>query len=132
MSAKKITALPGKKPLHNPALPKVSITFDGKEFVLEYDFNAIAVAEEQTGINMFTTFDFQRLSATSFRAMLFASLIHNHPEITLEEVGTFITAKNLAEITIKMVEAWHGSRPEIVKEAEGNADAEAVSDTQSN
>jgi hypothetical protein len=126
MSSKKIAAVPGKKPLHNPALPRVPITFNDKEYTLEYDFNAIAVAEEQSGINMFTTFDFQRLSTSNFRAMLFASLLKNHPEVTLEEAGSFIRAQNLAEITIKMVEAWHGSRPEVVKEAEGNAIAEEV------
>lgn len=123
MSAKKITALPGKKPLHNPALPKVSITLNDKEYVLEYDFNAICVAEELTGLNMFGSFDFQRLSTVSFRAMLFATLLHNHPEITLEECGSFIQGKTLAEITVKMVEAWHGSRPEV-EEAKGNAEAE--------
>jgi hypothetical protein len=56
--------------------------------------------------------------------MLFASLLKNHPKITLEEVGPLVTAHTLADITIKMVEAWHGSRPEIVKSDEGNAEAE--------
>jgi hypothetical protein len=132
MSSKKITALPGKKPLHNPALPKVSITLNGNDYVMEYDFNAICTAEELTGINMFGSFDFQRLSTVSFRAMLFATLLHNHPDMTLEQVGPLITAKSLPEITIKMVEAWHGSRPEVVEEAKGNAEAEEVSDPQSN
>jgi hypothetical protein len=130
MSSKKFA-----KPAQNPALPTVAITFNDKEYRLCFDFNAIALAEEATGLNMFSSFDFTHLSATKFRAMLFASLKHNHPDITLEEAGAFVTSKNLAEITVKMVEAWHGSRPEV-KEAEGNVEAEAedgdVIDTQSN
>lgn len=116
MSSKKVSTPISTKPVINPALPKVSITLNGKDFTLQYDFNAIARAEELIGINLFGTFDFTQLSVTKFRAMLFSSLLKNHPEITLEECGDLITAHTLAEITIKMVEAWHGSRPEVVKD----------------
>jgi hypothetical protein len=135
MASKNTTSIASAKPKQNPALPRVSITLDGDEYYLQFSFNAIAVAEQLTGINLFGSFDFTQLSATKFRAMLFASLLHNHPKMTIEKAGSFITAFTLADITVKMVEAWHGSRPEV-KEAEGNVEAEAedgdVIDTQSN
>ena len=131
MSSKKTTSIASSKPKQNPALPRVPITLNGEEFVLQYDFNAIAVAEELTGLNLFSTFDFTHLSVTKFRAMLFATLLHNHPNMTLEKAGSFVNAFTLADITVKMVEAWHASRPEV-KEAEGNVGAEDEVDTQSN
>lgn len=123
MSSKKSLSVAGK-PGQDPALPRVPITLNGKKLHLVYDFNAIARAEELTGLNLFSTFDFSHLSVTKFRAMLFASLLKENPEITIEECGDFITAKTLADITIKMVEAWHGSRPEVKEEA-GNDEAGA-------
>jgi hypothetical protein len=120
--SKKTTAI-SAVPTVNPALPKVPITLNGKQYRLVFDFNAIARVEELTGMNLFGSFDFTNLNASKFRAMLYASLLKENPAITLDEAGELINAKNLAEITIKMVEAWHGSRPEIVKDESGNADA---------
>lgn len=119
--AKTVRTFP--KPKGNPLLPKVPLTVGDETYTLAYDFNAIAQAEELTGLNLFTSFDFQRLSVVKFRAMLFASLLKYHPKITLEQAGDLITSKNLAEITIAMVEAWHGSRPDITEGAPGNAEA---------
>lgn len=127
MSSKKSNLVAGK-PGQDPTLPRVPITLNGNEYHLVYDFNAIARAEELSGLNLFGSFDFSRLTATKFRAMLFASLLKENSKITLEECGLFITARNLADITIKMVEAWHGSRPELVEE--GNAQAEGVSEAE--
>jgi hypothetical protein len=124
MSSHKPSLVAGK-PGKDPVLPKVPITLGGKERHLIYDFNALAVAEQMTGMNLFTSFDFTNLSASRFRAMLFASLLVDSPDITLEECGQFITVHSLPEITIKMVEAWHGSRPEV-KEAEAEAELEDV------
>lgn len=123
MPSNKIASLV-KTPTHNPALPRVSITLNSIEYQLEYDFNAIATAEELTGINLFSSFDFTHLTATKFRAMLYASLLKNHPKMTLDDAGKLITAHTVADITIKMVEAWYGSRPEVTED-EGNAEAEA-------
>jgi hypothetical protein len=123
MSSKKPALVAGSKPTHNPALPKVAITLNEAQYYLEFDFNAIAVAEEATGLNLFGTFDFTNLSVIKYRAMLFASLLKNHPKMTLERAGSFVTIHTLPEITLKLVEAWHGSRPEV-KEAEGNVVAE--------
>lgn len=127
MSSKKPSLVAGK-PGKDPVLPKVPITLDGKERHLIFDFNALAVAEHMTGMNLFTSFDFTNLSASRFRAMLFASLLAENPDITLEECGSFITVHSLPDITVKMVEAWHGSRPEVVKEEKGNAEAEVEED----
>lgn len=113
------------KPKGNPLLPKVPLKVGDEEYTLAYDFNAIAKAEELTGLNLFTSFSFQQLSVTKFRAMLFASLLKYQPKITVEQVGSLITAQNLAEITIKMVEAWHASRPDVTDQ--GNAEAEEAS-----
>ena len=124
MASKKIASIVSSLPSHNPALPRVTVNLNGNDYVLEYDFNAIAVAEELTGLNLFSTFDFKGLNVVKFRAMLFASLLKNHPKITLQEAGSFVTAYTLGAITLGLVEAWTGSRPEV-KEDEGNEEAGA-------
>jgi hypothetical protein len=129
MSTSNLTSIASAQPVHNPALPRVPITFDGVEYHLEYSFNAIAIAEEKVGINLFGAFDFTQLTVTKFRAMLFSSLVKNHPDMTLERAGDFIRASNLADITVAMIKAWHGSMPEVVTvkddATEGNENTES-------
>lgn len=106
------------------------MTVDDKTYTLEYDFNAIARAEELTGLNLFSSFDFTHLSVVKFRAMLFASLLKNHPKITLDDAGNLVTVHTLPALVVKLVEAWNGSRPEV-EEAKGNGEAEVEESAQS-
>lgn len=131
MAKSKPTVISKSSAVKNGALPRVPVIVEGHEYFLEYDFNAIAKAEEMTGLNLFSSFDFTHLSVTKFRAMLYASLLKAQPDITVEEAGHLVTYKTLAMLTIKMVEAWHGSRPEV-KEDEGNAQAEGIEETSQN
>ena len=126
-SVSNLTSIASAQPVHNPALPRVPITFDKVEYYLEFDFNAFCIAEEKTGINMFGTLDFTHLSSTKLRAMLFASLVKNHPDMTLERAGSFIVISNLPEITVAIIKAWTGSMPEQTKDdvTEGNETPES-------
>lgn len=67
---------------------------------LRFDLNAMAAYEDATGKSAFAIGD--NISATSIRALLWASLIHDDKTLTLEQVGSLIHTGNMTEITSKI------------------------------
>lgn len=67
---------------------------------LRFDLNAMAAYEDATGKSAFAIGD--NISATSIRALLWASLIHEDKTLTLEQVGSLIHTGNMTEITSKI------------------------------
>lgn len=106
-----------KKALTLPTLPQVSIELNGQKYGLCFDFNALAHAESATGLNMLQALDFQGLSATTFRALLFASMLKLQPEITLEQVGNLIQYGTLPELYKAVARAYTESQPEPEQES---------------
>lgn len=96
------------KPGFDPTLPAVTLKIDGVEYHPVFDFNAIALVEQQTGINLLKSI-VQDISAVHLRALLWASLLREHPEMTIEQTGELITMYNLAEVHSAMIAAWFGS-----------------------
>lgn len=99
-------------PVQDPTLPKVDVTVGGKKYFLCFDFNALAVAEDATGLNLLRSLDFQNLSAKTFRALLFAALLRQQPDMTLEAAGSLITASSAPKLTEALVRAYMESNPE--------------------
>jgi hypothetical protein len=115
MATKKIhsvAGIPGK----DPTLPKVPLELNGHTYFLTFDFNAIAVAEEKTGMNLLGSLDLQNLTVRQYRALLYSTMLKETPEITLEEVGNLVTLASIPAITLALIHAWTGSQPEVVKE----------------
>ena len=96
------------RPGHDPTLPDVEIVFGDKTYHLAYDFNAIVMAEKATGVNLLSSV-VGKIDATSLRGLLFAALLKDEPDLTLEEVGSFIRPNNIATIRQAIVTAWFGS-----------------------
>lgn len=84
---------------------------------LKADLNALVMIEERTGLNMFTD-ALEIKSARHVRAFLWALLRHEDPDLTEEQVGSFITAENLNEISGAITRAFGAGMPEP-SEAEG-------------
>ena len=107
----------------NPAKPGVAITLDKPRRVL-FDLNALAALEEQTGKNMlsaegwaqFQQFDDKGeplpITATAARLVLWAGLLHEDPELTVQDVGKLIREDNLAAIETVIAAATTASLPE--------------------
>ena len=93
-------------------VPKVEVAVNGTTYTLAFDFNALARAEELTKLNLLRALDFQSLSASTFRALLFASLLRFHPELTLEGTGSLINSKTAPELMSAVVKAWVNATPE--------------------
>jgi len=109
-SRKSVAGIPGK----DPTLPNVPLELNGKVYHLAFSFNAMAKVEELTGLKLLNAIEFNDLSVTQYRALLFSALLTENPDITLEEVGNLINLKTLAPITVALVHAWTGSQPEVV------------------
>ena len=131
MASKKVTPIavagvPGK----DKTLPNVPLTIDGVTRHLCFDFNAIAVAEELTGLNLLQSLDLQNLSAVKYRALLYSTLLKENPKITIEEVGGMINLSTLPAITVALVHAWTGSQPEVITDKDDKANPDEPLETE--
>lgn len=92
----------------DPTLPNVELVIGGKTLKLCYDFNAVVKAEEQTGLNLLSAV-VGNIDARSLRGLLWASVIREHPALTIEEVGKLIRPTSIATIRQAITSAWFGS-----------------------
>jgi hypothetical protein len=122
---KKTTSVSGTPGL-DPALPNVTLILGGVERHLCFDFNAIVLAEKATGVNLLHAI-VQDINATNLRGLLWASLLKENPELTVEEVGSWITMRNSSTIYQALITAWFGSvaEPELTDDPEGKQKAQA-------
>jgi len=104
----------------------VTVTLDGKEYTLAYPVNAAILYEEKTGDNLFLSGNWHKIapgeSPLRFRACLWAGLQTNHPELTIDQVGTMADFSNAHELVEKIAEALTSYFPKK-KEASPNDDA---------
>lgn len=88
--------------------PTVAIELD-KTRHLKLDLNAMAAFEEAAGQSMFTLKE--NMSARHLRALLWAALLHEDRELTLEQVGAMIHASNMEYIGGKIKDVFENSMP---------------------
>lgn len=96
----------------DPTLPKVTAEVNGVKYSLCFDFGAICIAEEATGLNLLRALDFQNLSAGTFRALLYAALLKAQPETTLESAGALINLKTAPLLMSALGKAYTDSQAE--------------------
>lgn len=111
------------KPGLDPTLPNVTLVLNGDEYQLCYDHNAIVQAEKATGINLLFAAATSP-TATTIRGLLWSALLRDNPELTIDEVGSWITPRNIVTINAALKAAWYGSIPEPDGEA-GEVPAQA-------
>lgn len=80
--------------MHNPLTGKVTVEVEGRKWTLGLDFNAMCSFEEKTGKNSFeivSQFESGKISATDIRALMWAMLVGDHPDVTLQEAGNVLS-----------------------------------------
>jgi hypothetical protein len=99
----------------NPVQPSVTLTVPDPvkggeiDFELVFDFEAIAHAEDVTGLSLLTGMTrkiVEHPTISLVRAMLFAALLATEPKITLSEASAFVTRKTFKLIWAKVLDAW--------------------------
>lgn len=81
----------------------VDIVLDKKRR-LKFNMNALTELEDVLGIPI-TGLSSQKVGMKELRAMLWAGLLHEEPELTLREAGDLMEVENLNEISTKITEA---------------------------
>ena len=112
--------------MNHPEKPSVKLKLAGTEYTLVYDFDAIAEAEEILDRPLITGLrgrDIATPTISLVRAMFFATAHATHPELTFEQVKALVTRKTLADIWVKVLEAWQLAQPDA-DEASDTADPE--------
>lgn len=94
-----------------PTIKTVKIELD-RERALRFDFNALSLFEETTGLNSLDATIWGSLNAKNLRAMLWSALKHEDPGLTQEQVGEMIHTGNIAYVTERITEAYKSSTPD--------------------
>ncbi|MDE1161927.1 MAG: hypothetical protein PW792_08265 [Acidobacteriaceae bacterium] len=102
---------------HNPLLPSVYLDIAGKKRKLLFDFNTVIRVDELTGLNLLRAV-VSEVEAKNVRALLYASLLHDDPDLTLEEVGSWITIRNMSSVQTAIRTAWFASVEDLEAEDE--------------
>lgn len=103
----------------NKANAKVPIILDKPRHLL-YDLNALAAFEEATGKSFLGGMSLEALTTKDLRALIWAGLLHEEPELTLQYVGSIVHAGNLADIDRQIGIAMGLAMPDA-KEGDGDA-----------
>jgi len=96
------------------ARPDIAIEIGGKLRKLRMDLNAMAEFEEATGQSLFgvNITEINKMGAKALRALIWACLLHEDENLTLKEVGGWITIDNLGEIADQILAAFEAAVPE--------------------
>ena len=94
--------------------PSIPITLGGKTRHLRYTFNALCKLEQELGIPMSEIIEMAAgsVSLTKFRAMIWAGLLDEDTNLTVEDVGGWMEESSLDEIAIKFGEAFEMVSPD--------------------
>lgn len=84
----------------------VTIMLD-KERTLKFDLNTLIDVEDKLGFSLAELED--KVTIKVLRTLLHAGLVHEDPELTEQQVGSFIDFENLAEVQQALVKAMGGS-----------------------
>ena len=86
----------------DPTLDFTELKLGKKTYKLIYDFDAIARAEELTGLGLLAGIDWRNIGVRKVRGMLYASMLFAHPEIALDDQTVKATLKELT----KQITPW--------------------------
>lgn len=88
---------------------------------LSFDFNALALVEERTGISLLSGKIFSLLNATNLSLLLWASMLQNHSEYAgeegLEAIRSYMTLENAKTVEAAVSEAFILCLPPEQREA---------------
>lgn len=82
----------------HPVDGTVTVTLGGKERHLRLDFNALVALEDKLGRSLLGDDGLQIHSLREIRALLWACMLHEDPDVTEEEVGSWINAGEIATL----------------------------------
>lgn len=94
------------------------LTIDGNEYLLGYDFNAIADTEPEAGCNLLTgLMDVANLSAKQLRGLFLAGIRAADPasKMTIQDITALIRYETIFPITEALAESLLLSVPRVTR-----------------
>lgn len=104
-----------EKKVGRPTAPTFEVTLD-KARHLKFDFNALALAEKETGKNLLQGGAWGNMSAGDIRAFLWAGLLWEDSDLTLEMVGSWLHPGNAGEVGQELKNAFTKAFPKAEKD----------------
>lgn len=103
----------------NVKTPKSMITLNNTKMELRFDLNAMIELEDRYGSIDEAFQKAQEGNMKALRTLIWAGLIHSNPELTEQEVGSWIDIKGLQSMTEELGAAVTASQPtaEALKES---------------
>lgn len=95
----------------HPLAEGIAIELD-RPRTLVCDFNALIEFQRIVGRNPIQGNPLEQVDPETIRALLWACLIHEDPDLTLEDVGRMITFRNFTYVANRLIEAWEAALPE--------------------
>lgn len=97
----------------------VKVTLGGRQRTLRYDLNALAELEEATGTSL-AELQSKTVGLRFLRALVWAGLLHQEPDLTQREVGAWIDGENLQEVQDAAVKALTAAFSQASEGDQGN------------
>jgi hypothetical protein len=102
--------------LNNSYRGLIEIDLDGRRRHLRYPMNSLIALKEQAGLESFELFDGLSkdgpLTAEKlklFRFLLWAGLIHEDPELTVDQVGNMVELGDFAHLQLAILKSYSGA-----------------------
>jgi hypothetical protein len=106
----------------NPTEETVKLALDGETYKLFFALEAIAAAEDASGIPLITGLkekDVNSPRISLVRAMLWGCLLPHQPKTTREEAAAMVTQWNWSKIWDRVLETWvAGMKPPAEAESD--------------
>lgn len=107
----------------DPTIRFAELKFEGEDhtYRLAFNFNALALAERATGMNLlrggliFMNYEF---SVQELRGLLFGALLIAQPDITVQEAGELLRIDRLGDVLVALKQAFALSYPTKNEEPE--------------
>ena len=108
--------MPQIDPLQKPAV----LTVGKKTFQLDFNLDAIAQAEELTGMPLLFGIDWSNIGVSRLLGILQAALRTHQPEMTAAQIKRLVQPRYVKAIEAALVEAWFQAMPDPDEEAAEN------------
>jgi hypothetical protein len=91
--------------------PVVDITCLDRPRKMKYDFLALMKLEEATGYSVLESSTWENMKLTDVVRFLWAGLLHEDPDVTVDQVAGMIHFGNIQEVMTAIQETFHLSLP---------------------
>ena len=93
----------------NPTVEYVPLTLGKQTYQLCYDFDAIAKAEDITGMPLLLGVNWYEMKSRELRALLYAAALKAQPDVKLNEFTKYIRPTYTGAIVDALVKTWAAS-----------------------